>query len=324
MQVLDFYALTQDEQHFWLEQISKTKWDAADFLISIILKEEFYSTLGNDSKLYLLTHQNELVCFCTFAEQDCIRDKKLFPWIGFVFTTEKYRGNRYAFDLFDYIFETERKKQNPAAKIYIATDHQNLYEKYGFTFLEKRIDVWGDECKIYYKNIVVLPELETSRLKLKMLYGKHNKDAFKWTGDPIVNKYMIYPLYTNCHDVKKWINTLYIEEKQIDYGFFLKDTDELIGSGGIYFHPENNTWAIGYNLRHDMWNKGLVTEAMQKIIEYACSKYDIKKITGTFATQNIASQKVMEKLGMTFDQDTEYSKFDGSQIFKAKIYSKLL
>ena len=59
MQVLDFYALTQDEQHFWLEQISKTKWDAADFLISIILKEEFYSTLGNDSKLYLLTHQNE-------------------------------------------------------------------------------------------------------------------------------------------------------------------------------------------------------------------------------------------------------------------------
>ena len=52
MQVLDFYALTPDEQHFWLEQISKTKWDAADFLISIILKEEFYSTLGNDSKLY--------------------------------------------------------------------------------------------------------------------------------------------------------------------------------------------------------------------------------------------------------------------------------
>ena len=51
---------------------------------------------------------------------------------------------------------------------------------------------------------------------------------------------------------------------------------------------------------------------------------DIKKITGTFATQNIASQKVMEKLGMTFDKDTEYSKFDESQTFKAKIYSKLL
>ena len=324
MQVLDFYALTQDEQHYWLEQISKTKWDAADFLISIILKEEFYSTLGNDSKLYLLTLQNELVCFCTFAEQDCIRDKKLFPWIGFVFTVEKYRGNRYAFDLFDYIFETERKKQNPAAKIYIATDHQNLYEKYGFTFLEKRIDVWGDECKIYYKNVVALPELETSRLKLKMLTGKHNKDALKWAGDPIVNKFMIYPLYKNSQDVKKWINTLYIEEKQIDYGFFLKETDELIGSGGIYFHPKDNTWAIGYNLRQDMWNKGLVTEAMKKIIEYACKKYDIKKITGTFATENIASQKVMEKLEMTFEQNTTYSKFDNSQTFEAKIYSKIL
>lgn len=41
-------------------------------------------------------------------------------------------------------------------------------------------------------------------------------------------------------------------------------------------------------------------------------KYTIKKIEGTFAVDNIGSRRVMEKLGMTFDRDTEYSKFNNS------------
>ena len=52
-------------------------------------------------------------------------------------------------------------------------------------------------------------------------------------------------------------------------------------------------------------------------------KYTIKKIEGTFAIDNIGSRRVMEKLGMTFDRDTEYSKFDNSATFKAKIFSKI-
>ena len=41
-------------------------------------------------------------------------------------------------------------------------------------------------------------------------------------------------------------------------------------------------------------------------------KYTIKKIEETFAVDNIGSRRVMEKLGMTFDRDTEYSKFNNS------------
>jgi len=53
-------------------------------------------------------------------------------------------------------------------------------------------------------------------------------------------------------------------------------------------------------------------------------KYTIKKIEGTFAIDNIGSRRVMEKLGMTFERDTEYSKFDGSATFKAKTFSKII
>ena len=324
MNVLDFYTLDKDKQNFWKEKIKLANWGAANFLISLIDKNEFYKTLGEDSKLFLLTKENELICFCTYTNQDCICDENLFPWIGFVFTFEKFRGNRFAFDLFDYIFQTEREKQNPVEKIYIATDHEGLYEKYGFTFLEKRIDVWGDECKIYFKNVVCHPKIETERLKIRMYQGKDYEEVFKWTGNSIVNKFMIYSLYTNPLDVKKWINNLYQNEKEIELVFELKETGELIGGGGIGFDFEKDLWGIGYNLRPEFWGKGFTVEALSAMIDYAKEKYGVKKIEGTFAIDNIGSRRVMEKLGMTFERDTEYSKFDGSATFKAKTFSKII
>ena len=169
---------------------------AADFLVSLIEKGEFYGTLGNDSHLYLLTAGDFLVSYATYARRDCIKDDSLFPWIGFVFTFPQWRGQRNAFTLFDYIFQKAR--QDGVRKIYIATDHDSLYEKYGFSYVESRTDVWGDECRIYAKNVISLPEINTPRLKLRMLDGSDFEAVFKWGSDPLVNRFMLYPFYKNA------------------------------------------------------------------------------------------------------------------------------
>ena len=130
-------------------------------------------------------------------------------------------------------------------------------------------------------------------------------------------------LYKKAEDVKEWLKTVNKEDNKMDFGYVLKETGELIGSGGIYFHEdEGNRWGIGYNLAYDAWGKGYATEAISKIIEYARSRFDIKEIYGTFAVENNGSRRVMEKLGMTFFEDCEYSKFDGSRTYKAKTYRK--
>ena len=69
-----------------------------------------------------------------------------------------------------------------------------------------------------------------------------------------------------------------------------------------------------------MWGKGITTEAMIKILEHARSTRDVKEIAGTFAVENIGSRRVMEKLGMAYLEDTEYTKFDGSETFKAQTF----
>ena len=169
-----------------------------------------------------------------------------------------------------------------------------------------------------------VPVLETERMILRPLTMDDLEAAFKWAGDPRVNKYMIYPLYKSKEDGIEWINSLYKDEDKKDFGFVLKETGELIGSGGIYYHPERGLWSIGYNLAYDYWNRGLTTEAMKKIIEWGHQTLGVNEVAATFAVDNIGSRRVMEKLGMTFLEDHDYSKLDGSETFTAKTYSMVI
>ncbi|MCQ2592926.1 MAG: GNAT family N-acetyltransferase [Treponema sp.] len=168
------------------------------------------------------------------------------------------------------------------------------------------------------------PVLETERLILRPLVFDDLLAIYKWTGDEKTAHFMLYPQYKSAADGVDWVNSLYKNPDDLEYGFVWKETGELIGSGGVYHshHPAGEPWSIGYNIRSDMWGKGITTEAIKKIIEYGRSSRGISEIAGTFAVENTGSQRVMEKLGMTFLEDTEYTKFDGSASFKAKTYIK--
>ena len=163
--------------------------------------------------------------------------------------------------------------------------------------------------------------IETDRLILRNLVPEDYEAAFKWCGDPEVNEYMIYPLYHNAEDVKAWIETLNPDDPDdYDLGIVLKETGELIGSGGLVYKPEKDVWMIGYNIRKDSWGHGYVVEAMQGIMDHISKTRKIRAIMGEFAKENHKSQRVMEKLGMHYLQDYEYEKLDGSRKYEAKMF----
>lgn len=165
--------------------------------------------------------------------------------------------------------------------------------------------------------------METGRLILRNLIPEDCHEAFKWCGDPVVNKFMIYPLYTNEEDLREWISSLNPDDPD-DYslGFVLKETGELIGSGGLVYKPDQDVWVIGYNIRADKWGNGYVPEAMQGLMDYIRKSREIKVIEGQFAVDNNKSKRVMEKLGMTYNRDGEYQKLDGSVSFQSKAYRR--
>lgn len=165
--------------------------------------------------------------------------------------------------------------------------------------------------------------IETERLIIRPVTVDDAEAIFKWTSDPEVTKYLIYTTYTNVESVREWLSGRDIEDKySYDLGFVLKSSGELIGMGGLVYKPEEDLWELGYNLRKDHWGKGIVPEAMESIIGEIAKTHTIRAIRGQFAAENTKSKRVMEKLGMHYLKDSEYSKFDKSATFKSKYYIK--
>lgn len=147
MRIYDFKEF--GDRNEWIEKIRSCDWGAAKLLADILERDRFDELL--DGQLFVMADGKKAVSFCTLTKRDCIEDDVLYPWIGFVFTAPEYRGNRYSGKLIEHACEAAKEQGH--SKVYIATDHIGLYEKYGFTYIESRIDIYNEECRIYYKDI---------------------------------------------------------------------------------------------------------------------------------------------------------------------------
>lgn len=145
MEIKEFYSL--EDKEYWLNQIKKSDWSAGQFLYQLLSKNELKKLCGQTTKVLLLTDNQNLVSFCTLAEQDEVSDPEFTPWIGFVYTFQEYRGHRYAGKLLDSAYETARK--DGASHIYISTGHIGLYEKYGYSFYQMMKEIDGGETRVY-------------------------------------------------------------------------------------------------------------------------------------------------------------------------------
>lgn len=169
-----------------------------------------------------------------------------------------------------------------------------------------------------------VPIIETERLILRPLTVDDTGAVFQWTGDERVTRYVSYVRHTDTNVTREWLESLSDSEKDYTFGFELKENGLLIGCGHIEFKPDKEFWTFGYNIRYDYWNKGYTTEAVKRMIEYVKTEHGARRFCAWHAVENPASGRVMEKCGLHFTEYGEFGKFDGSRIFKAKIYTMTL
>lgn len=100
----------------------------------------------------IVAFDNEKICgYCTVAKTDCIPNVCYTPYIGYMFVGEEYRGNRLSQKLIQYAMDY--LKTVGFDKVHIVSDHENLYEKYGFHVIDRKIAPWGSEEKIYMQKL---------------------------------------------------------------------------------------------------------------------------------------------------------------------------
>ena len=148
MQIINYFQ--SDRTAHWLEQIASCQWRAAAYLAQLLRADKLRETFGCEA-LYLLVDGERLASFVTLAQSDCVDAPEYSPWIGFVYTAPAYRGRRLAGMLIEHAAQTA--KQHGAQRVYINTDHVGLYEKYGFTYLENRMTTFGEDSRIYVREL---------------------------------------------------------------------------------------------------------------------------------------------------------------------------
>ena len=172
------------------------------------------------------------------------------------------------------------------------------------------------------------PILNTERLILRPFKSEDTQSVFEcWESDPEVAKYMFWTSHNDIEKTKGWIS---FELNQIPkddwyrFAIVIKDTNELIGTGLIYYEDEVEAWEISYNLGRKYWGKGYTTEAMKEILLFAKNELNICEVVGRYAKENPASGKVMKKLGFHYEKDIPYDCNDGVVHLIGEQYRKLL
>ncbi len=146
--------------------------------------------------------------------------------------------------------------------------------------------------------------LETSRLILRPMEISDTHDIFiNINNDKDVLKYFIDRYCKNESEMTLDRTIKYcLEGKRYLFAIELKETHEVIGMILQCSVPNklSTSSEIGYAIGKKHWNKGYVTEAFKKMIDFLFS-LGVHKVVASHLVGNDASKRVMEKCGLKYE-----------------------
>lgn len=147
--------------------------------------------------------------------------------------------------------------------------------------------------------------LKTQRLYLRKFLPCDAEGLYNLNLDTDVIKYTGDSKFSSLEDAQTFIASYHEYEKN-GYGRWSvvrKDSGEFIGWCGLKLNEENMI-DLGFRIFKKDWNKGFATEAAAACIEYGFEVLKLNTIIGRSLKKNIASIKVLEKIGMKHWKDT--------------------
>ena len=107
--------------------------------------------------------------------------------------------------------------------------------------------------------------------------------------------------------------------------FAIEANGEAVGSIGIFPQTDihEKSAEIGYWLAEEYWGKGIITRAIQEIVEYGFRTFDIVRIFARPFSTNLKSQRVLEKTGFLLEARLKKALFKNEEFMDELIYAKL-
>ena len=144
------------------------------------------------------------------------------------------------------------------------------------------------------------PYLETKRLLLRQTTLGDIEAVFAVFCDPKVTQFHNLDTFTHLEQATKVVERRiesFRNRRGIRWEIVQKQNNYLIGSCGFTWHPEINAAEVGYELNSRFWQQGIMTEALTAILQYGFKVTKIELAIAEVMLSNVASQKLLKKLG---------------------------
>ncbi|TXF91450.1 GNAT family N-acetyltransferase [Neolewinella aurantiaca] len=149
------------------------------------------------------------------------------------------------------------------------------------------------------------PTLRTDRLLLSPLEVADIPLITKYAANKNISRYTMNLPYPYAEaDAVFWLNLANTGYKSGTHHIFAIRAQEdgaFMGGIGLTMVPDGCRATLGYWIAEPFWGQGLVTEAAREIVRYGISDLDLNKITATHIAENVASGRVMQKIGMSLE-----------------------
>jgi [ribosomal protein S5]-alanine N-acetyltransferase len=167
--------------------------------------------------------------------------------------------------------------------------------------------------------------LETDRLLLRKLSLADAADIFAYASDPEVTKYTSWSTHQAIADSEQFLESAiakYAAGQPMDWGIVRKGDRKAIGTCGFASWDCTHARAeIGYVLSRQYWGQGYMTEAVKAAISFGFHVMMLNRIQATCMVENLASARVMQKVGMHYEGTLLEYAFFKDRYLDLKLYA---
>lgn len=170
--------------------------------------------------------------------------------------------------------------------------------------------------------------IETSRLLLRRFQSDDVDDMFEnWANDEAVTYFLTWPPHKNKEVTRQIIQDWIQQYEKLDnynWAIVLKDNQKVIGSIAVTEQNEKAQLAqIGYCLSRTYWHQGIMSEALNAVIDFLFNQVEFECIQARHAANNLHSGGVMKKCGMTYEGTLRHSDWNNQGVCDICNYSIL-
>lgn len=166
--------------------------------------------------------------------------------------------------------------------------------------------------------------IRTTRLAIRELTAADADAVQRCAGDPEVVRHL--PFGPNTPDqTRAFLDRVLVgqgERPRPDHEMAICQDDELVGCVRISIRsPEHRQGDIGYMLRRDLWGRGLMTRVAMAILRFGFDSLGLHRIWATCGTENLASARVPEKVGMRREGNLRHERLERGRWRDTYVYA---